>query len=184
MNVKRFTMGTVIILLLMSYENFAGNKELLMSLAVPGLGQLSAGSKIKGLSFMALQAVTLHYFINQNSLYRSHNQNITNRQRSLAELQGNSYLDMQGDSISMEKSYQEAQDLESMAFTILPAITALVWAANVVDIFLFPPTTKAKESEDEEDEEEEEEGFILKDFDYKLTSTGKNMKCILYYNFN
>jgi hypothetical protein len=139
--IKRLTIAGLLVLVTLAG---AGVREIALSTAVPGLGQLYGGGtrdKIVGLSFMGAEIVALHLVFNQISQYNSLCQETENLQKMMTVETNNSYDQLVVARANWKKSYDDAFEAEKMIMPLV-GVAVGIWALNVAEVFLFPPSPK------------------------------------------
>jgi hypothetical protein len=135
---------TVLLLIVLVTGASAGMREMALSTAVPGLGQLSGGStrgKIVGLSFMGAEVVALHLLFNQVSQYNSLCQETENLQKQMTVETNSGYDKLMVARANWKKCYTDAQEAKKMVMPLV-GIAVGIWALNVVEVYMFPPVSQ------------------------------------------
>jgi hypothetical protein len=118
----------------------AGTREIVLSSAMPGLGQLYGGGKTEkfvGLGFMAAEVVALHIYFNTLSQYNSLCQDTRNLKKELEVQTANNHDAMVIAQANWQKSHDDAVSKEKMLLPLL-GVAAGIWVANVAQVVLFP----------------------------------------------
>jgi len=118
-----------------------------LSALFPGLGQMTQGQKVKGVSLFLGEAVSLIMFINANENYNT-KQSLYDRDmdtyKSLAKTQGSSDLSARALFNDLKDQNNELDNLHTIRNTAL-IVAAGVYAYNLFDaIFLSPSTTESR----------------------------------------
>lgn len=177
---KRFVTLSLTVLLVSGSLALAGTREIILSAAIPGLGQLYGGSRYKGLGFMAAEIVAVHLYFNNLSLYNSLCQDTRNIYEDMRIEKNKSYERMTVLEGNWRESYDNAQDRKGLVMPLLGAVAG-VWVLNLADVIVFPPARPAAEPSEPGKEDDLES--LRNSLDYRLALKNNNPHVMVTYKF-
>jgi hypothetical protein len=183
LNISTFTLKAIVITVLLvmfsstlvlgqGEEDFIQQRRInkteavMLSLVYPGLGQMTAGQNVKGVSFFFFETAALVLFVNEHESYQTkqavYDRDLNDFRRITLE-GGKSYVEA-------KDAYNDLKDLNSQldkhhTTRNIAAFTALgVYALNIVDVLVFSPSSQQQS-------ETEQNAYLRFRKEYQLTST-------------
>ena len=118
-------------------------EAVVLSVLFPGLGQMTVGQKVKGVSFFLAGVASLAVFVNSNEDYKT-KLDTYNRDKSIlddmATAGRKNYEDALKSYSSLEKQNNTLDDLHSTRNAAL-ICAAVVYAYNIFDVLFFTPSS-------------------------------------------
>jgi hypothetical protein len=180
-----FKKANVVVILLMLFSMTAvsaGVREIVLSSAVPGLGQLYGGGKtdkIIGLGFMGAEILAIHFCVDNLSLYNSLSQDTQNLKKQINTQTNNSYDQNVKSQAQWQNSYDQAKKKDQLKMPLLGAVIG-VWVLNVAEVVLFPPAGKEAPAAPAP---EQQKSSLQNSMDYQLVYINAQPQLLLTYRF-
>ena len=118
---------------------------IILSVLYPGLGQMSLGQKLKGMSFFVIETTALALFANAHENYKTKQKKYDSELddfNSFAKAGYGSYQDASGLYADLVKKNDDLNNLHSVRQTAL-IVAAGVYACNIIDALLFSPSSRS-----------------------------------------
>ena len=123
-------------------RSFISKKDaIVLSVIYPGLGQMTAGQKYKGISLFVAETFSLLFAINANEDYNT-KQKVYDKDIDIFNglAKGGVYKEAVSEFNDLKDRCDELDNLNTIRNTAL-IVAGAVWAYNIIDSILFSPST-------------------------------------------